>query len=133
MYLSCPLSYPISLLLDYLLGTHTKNRFQNNDLKALIELHTTNALKNMNFFEGLEEKSDENLREEIGLDQDQANLMISAIEMGGKKAKEKMIPIDKIFMFDFNHGIENLSELYEGGYSRVPIYEDDRNNILGKR
>ncbi len=131
MYISSPLSYPISIFLDYLLGIHTKNRFLNNDLKALIELHTTNALKNMNFFDGFEEKADERIREEIGLDQEQANLMISAIEMGGKKTKEKMIPIDKVFMFDYNHAIENISDIYEGEYSIIPIYENDRSNIVG--
>lgn len=36
MYLSFPLSYPMSLLLDALLGKHSKSRFLNTDLKALI-------------------------------------------------------------------------------------------------
>ena len=54
MYISFPISYPISLLLDYLLGTHTKSRFRNNDLVALIELHTHNELKKMHMIEDKE-------------------------------------------------------------------------------
>ena len=47
MYLSFPISYPISLLLDILLGKHSKSRFLNTDLKALVELHSTTALQDM--------------------------------------------------------------------------------------
>ena len=47
MYASCPLSYPISLLLDVLLGKHEKARFLNADLKALIDLHQRASLSNM--------------------------------------------------------------------------------------
>ena len=51
MYISSPIAFPIAKVLDLLLGEHTKSRFLNNDLKALIELHTINALENMNFIE----------------------------------------------------------------------------------
>ena len=47
MYASCPLSYPISLLLDVVLGKHEKARFLNADLKALIDLHQRASLSNM--------------------------------------------------------------------------------------
>lgn len=40
MFIWWPLSYPISIVLDKLLGMHHKTRFQNSDLKALIELHS---------------------------------------------------------------------------------------------
>ena len=91
MYISSPLSYPISLLLDCLLGIHTKSRFQNNDLVALIELHTHNALMKLNIDDNKGGTSDEkrNIREKIGLNEEQAKLMISAIEMNNKIAKKK--------------------------------------------
>ena len=38
------ISYPISLLLDCLLRHRELNRFNNNDLKALIGLHSVSAL-----------------------------------------------------------------------------------------
>ena len=34
--------YPMSLYLDYLLGTHEQTRFVKRDLKAIIELHQLN-------------------------------------------------------------------------------------------
>lgn len=44
MYVTLPISYPLGMLLDILLGKHTKSRFMNSDLKSLIELHTFSAL-----------------------------------------------------------------------------------------
>ena len=70
MYITFPISYPISLFLDWLLGKHSKSRFVNTELKSLIELHTLEALKAL----GIEE-------EQQGLQNEQANLMISAIEI----------------------------------------------------
>lgn len=53
MILEAVLAYPIAKLLDCFLGEHTKNRYQNSDLKALIELHSLNAIKDL---EEIEEK-----------------------------------------------------------------------------
>ena len=53
------LAYPLSKLLDCLLGTHRITRYSNNDLKALIEMHTVRAL------EALEEVPSDD--EELGL------------------------------------------------------------------
>ena len=51
MYISFLISYPISLLLDLILGKHSKSRFLNTDLKALIELHSVNAISQLNEYD----------------------------------------------------------------------------------
>ena len=132
MKLTSPLTYPIALLLDLAVGTHTKSRFQNNDLKVLIEMHTHDALKKFNVIddeEGAEERK--HIREDIGLNEEQANLMISAIEMNQKLVFQKMIPIEKVVMFDYNTTIYDSKDLDSKGYSRVPIFEGSKNNIVG--
>ena len=47
MLVSWPLSYWIGKLLDIILGEHHKSRYLNSDLKALVELHTYQALKKL--------------------------------------------------------------------------------------
>ena len=42
-----------------------------------------------------------------------------------------MIPFEKVFMFDINKNITDLSMITEGGYSRIPIYETNKDNIVG--
>ncbi len=124
MYVTYPLSYPIALFLDWLLGKHSKSRFVNTELKSLIELHTLEALNNMNVLKNEEHQ---------GLHDEQANLMISAIEIKSRTAIEMMIPIRDVFMIDYNEPIDRfkLNLILDKGYSRIPVYSDNRNDILG--
>lgn len=161
MYLSSPISFPISKLLDILLGHHSKSRFLNNDLKALIELHTINALEKMNIIEkkiDIESNINANVSSSLkntqmqssylntmeisnthndnifGLNQEQANLMISAIEMKERKAIELMIPLSNTFMISYDDSLDKfkIGLILDKGFSRIPVYaNDDRNDIVG--
>ena len=159
MYISSPISFPIAKVLDVLLGEHSKSRFMNNDLKALIELHTINALEKMNIIEKKKTKPDShNLVENsfrnteisshfpnievnnthhdnaMGLNQEQANLMISAIDMKERKAIELMIPLKNTFMISFDDALDKfkLGLILDKGFSRIPVYaNDNRNDIVG--
>ena len=44
-----------------------------------------------------------------------------------------MTPIDKVFMLEINTEIsrELLLEIYSRGYSRIPVYENVRQNVTG--
>ena len=44
MVICFPICYPIAKLLDCCLGTQTKNRYKNNDLKILLDLHVKDRL-----------------------------------------------------------------------------------------
>ena len=154
MYISSPISFPIAKMLDLLLGQHSKSRFINNDLKALIELHTIQALEKMNILEKPSEKeqainnslnqtemSSSHARKmdslhagtEMGLNQEQANLMISAIEMKQKKAIEIMIPQKNTFMINFDDNLDKfkIGLILDKGFSRIPVFNNERNDIVG--
>ena len=78
--------------------------------------------------------SHELLNGDLGLNEEQANLMISAIEMKEKKAIEVMIPISKTYMISYDDPIDNvkLSVILERGYSRIPVYGGSNpSDILG--
>jgi len=44
-----------------------------------------------------------------------------------------MTPIEKVFMIDINTNLDTqmLKRIYSEGYSRIPVYEGDRGNIIG--
>lgn len=44
-----------------------------------------------------------------------------------------MTPLNKAFMLDINSNLDNnlLRKIYNEGYSRIPIYEGERENIIG--
>ena len=44
-----------------------------------------------------------------------------------------MTPVDKAFMIDINSNLnqQQLRLIYSQGYSRIPVYEGDKENIIG--
>ena len=123
MIITFPLSYPIAKFMDWLIGIPHKSRFCNSDLKSLIELHTQETLKQLNL------KKDENL----GLTKQQVNLITGIMDAQDKKVIDLMIPMEKVFSLDFETKInENTVQKILGyGFSRIPIYEDNKDNFIG--
>ena len=137
MVVSWPLSYWIGRLLDIILGEHHKTRYLNTDLKALVELHTYSALKKL---QEEEEQHKYIPKEEIakpsdkmGLNDLEANIMISALEIREKNVSDVMIPFNQVYTLDFEENIEKekITSILSKGYSRIPIYIKQKNNIIG--
>lgn len=72
------------------------------------------------------------MQDDFGLNDEQANMMVSAIEMKDKKAIEVMIPIFKTFMFSYDDPIDyaRLNVMIERGYSRIPVYSGSNTSDL---
>ena len=72
--------------------------------------------------------------DKMGLNDEQANLMISALEMREKKVIELMIPIRNTFMIDYDDILDKfkLNLILDKGYSRIPVYSNhNKNDIVG--
>ena len=56
-----------------------------------------------------------------------------ALELQEKIAIDIMTPIDKVFMLEISTKLDypTLREIYAKGFSRIPIYERTRDNIVG--
>lgn len=129
MYLTSPISYPLSLFVDYVIGKPMKTRFSNKKLKALIKLHTEEIIDKIRKEENIEEEDDE----ELGLTKEQVNLMMGALDVKERKVKEIMIPMHKVVMLNVNDKLTNekIRFLQKEGYSRIPVYQDDVNKVIG--
>lgn len=59
--------------------------------------------------------------------------MSATLELQEKTAIISMTPLAKAFMLEINSIIDNslLKRIYVEGYSRIPIYEGERENIVG--
>jgi len=70
---------------------------------------------------------------DLGLDEEQANLMISAIEMHEIKAEDIMTSPEKIFSLSFDTVIDNntIRTIISKGFSRIPIYNVSKDNFVG--
>ncbi|CAL4061026.1 unnamed protein product, partial [Meganyctiphanes norvegica] len=104
-------AWPISKLLDWALGEEIGSTYDRDRLKELIKWVTldNNDLK-----------------------KDEHNIIVGALELYKKTVAEVMTHLDDIFMLpietvlDFN----TINEIMQQGYSRIPVYENERTNIL---
>ena len=138
MIVSWPITFWLGKCLDIILGEQGKTRYQNQDLKALVEMHTYDALKKIS---EEEEKNPYIPKNDIpkpsntmGLLQEEANLMISALEIREKKVVEIMINFNKVYLIKLEELInrKKILEILEKGFSRIPVFRnDDKNDLIG--
>ncbi|XP_060824578.1 unextended protein isoform X1 [Bombus pascuorum] len=110
MVLTFPMSYPISKLLDFLLGEEIGNVYNRERLKELVKVTT-----------GYND-----------LEKDEVNIIAGALELRKKTVKDVMTKIEDVYMLDYNAilDFETVSEIMKSGFSRIPVYEGARTNIV---
>jgi metal transporter CNNM len=138
MIVSWPITFWLGKALDIILGEQGKTRYQNQDLKALVEMHTYDALKKIS---EEEEKNPFIPKDDIpkpsntmGLSPMEANLMISALEIREKKVVEIMINFDQVYSIKHEEPInrKKVLEILEKGFSRIPVFRnDDKTDLIG--
>ena len=138
LIVSWPITYWLGKCLDIILGEQGKTRYQNQDLKALVEMHTYEAIKKIS---EEEEKNPYIAKEDIpkpsntmGLSPEEANLMISALEIRDKKVVEIMISFDKVYSIKHEEPInrKKVLEILDKGFSRIPVFRnDDKTDLIG--
>ena len=73
---------------------------------------------------------DENIKSVVN--EFQRNVIINILGFNEIKAKDVMVPRTSVFAVDINDEItEILDEIIEERYSRVPVYDDDIDDIIG--
>ncbi|XP_076101621.1 unextended protein-like [Mytilus galloprovincialis] len=110
MVLTFPLSFPISLLLDKILGEEIGHVYDREKLQELIRVTKDfNELKN-----------------------DEVNIIAGALELTRKSVTEVMTKIEDVFMIDINSKLDfdTIAEIQRRGYTRIPVYEGDKTNIV---
>ncbi|KAK7328041.1 hypothetical protein VNO77_22135 [Canavalia gladiata] len=115
VWICFPVAYPISKLLDILLGHRHEALFRRAELKTLVNLHGNEAGK------GGE------------LTHDETTIIAGALELSEKTANDAMTPIDEIFSIDINSKLDRdlMNLVLEKGHSRIPVYYEQPTNIIG--
>lgn len=107
----------------------------------LLSFSTTLILKIFGkYSEDVEEKiSEEELKAYIKVSQEQGvinsageEMIVNIMEFDDTMAYEIMTPRTSIYMVDYDEFNENtIVEILKMGYSRVPVFKDNRDNIIG--
>ncbi|XP_062340052.1 metal transporter CNNM4 isoform X1 [Osmerus eperlanus] len=110
MLLTFPLSFPVSKLLDVLLGQEIGTVYNREKLVEMLKVT---------------EPYNDLVKEEM-------NMIQGALELRNKTVEDVMTPLSNCFMIqadavlDFN----TMSEIMESGYTRIPVFDDERSNIV---
>ncbi|KAM3247847.1 DUF21 domain-containing protein [Capsicum annuum] len=137
-----PLSYPISKLLDLLLGKGHSALLRRAELKTLVNMHGNEAGK------GGE------------LSHDETTIIAGALDLAQKTVKDAMTPMSRVFSLDLHSKLteyatkslsifffqlallvymynplmilsEMINQIISKGHSRVPVYSGRPTNIVG--
>ncbi|OAY72955.1 DUF21 domain-containing protein [Ananas comosus] len=110
-----PVAYPISKLLDWLLGKGHFALMRRAELKTLVDMHGNEAGK------GGE------------LTHDETTIITGALDLTQKTAKDSMTEIADTFALDINSKLDmhTMGLIMTKGHSRVPIYSGSPRNIIG--
>ncbi|XP_077977352.1 uncharacterized protein LOC144432921 [Glandiceps talaboti] len=110
------ISWPLSKLLDCLLGNEHGTFFRRAELGVLVDLHT--------------EKTDEN---EEPLSVDEVLIIKGALDMRNKMVKDAYTPLENVYMIDIDEKMDHqlMNQVISKGHSRIPVYEGSRINLKG--
>eukprot|EP00123_Amoebidium_parasiticum_P009102 comp19244_c0_seq1/m.22023 comp19244_c0_seq1/g.22023 ORF comp19244_c0_seq1/g.22023 comp19244_c0_seq1/m.22023 type:complete len:485 (-) comp19244_c0_seq1:213-1667(-) len=112
------ISYPISLLLDWILGVeHSGTLFARGELKELVYLHHS------------ENREDESEK----LTTDEVTIMRAAIDMGSKTVADAMTKLASVYAVEKDQILDEklIQEIVDTGHSRIPVYDGSKDNIVG--
>jgi metal transporter CNNM len=113
IYITYPLSKPLQLLLDKLLGSEIVPLHSRRELGILISEHADNANSE--------------------LDEDEVEIMQGALELSEKRTQEIMTEIGRVYWLTPSTLIDNvkIDEIKNIGRSRIPIFNRELTEFYG--
>eukprot|EP00537_Pseudo-nitzschia_pungens_P002065 CAMPEP_0172358712 /NCGR_PEP_ID=MMETSP1060-20121228/3006_1 /TAXON_ID=37318 /ORGANISM="Pseudo-nitzschia pungens, Strain cf. cingulata" /LENGTH=742 /DNA_ID=CAMNT_0013080045 /DNA_START=442 /DNA_END=2670 /DNA_ORIENTATION=- len=105
------LAYPLAKGLDFALGRELATTYSNAEMIELLNVH---------------------VKENI-IDQEEAKAMQGALTYKNMLVKDVMTAMEQTFMLEVDQKLsfETIGRIFKTGYSRIPVYEISRNNVIG--
>lgn len=113
IFVTYPISKPLQLLLDKLLGREHAHLQSRRELGILIGEHLTNN--------------------ESELDEDEAEIMLGALSLSEKRVRDIMADITKVYWLTPEVAItpQLIEEIKQRGWSRIPIFNKQLTSCFG--
>lgn len=108
-----PIAYPISKVLDWALGNEMPTIYSKSELIDIVAEHEASHLSD--------------------IDSDEKRIVHGALQFSHTHVRDAMTPAKDVWMYEEKQKIteEFYEELTESGFSRIPVYRDTRDNIVG--
>ena len=112
MAVTFPLSFPISLILHFILGKEIGAVYTREELLGLLKV--------------TEDHHD------IG--KDEVQIISGALKFKEKTAEDVMTKFEYVYCIDIQSVLDfkTVREIYESGFSRIPVFEEIKSNIVGE-
>jgi metal transporter CNNM len=106
-----PIAKPLAYGLDVALGAELATTYSSAEMMKLLQIHVQQNV----------------------IDQETAGAMTGALTYKNMKVKDVMTTMDRTFMLNVDDKLsfETIAKIFKTGYSRIPIYEITRDNIIG--
>jgi metal transporter CNNM len=113
MILLYPVCWPIAKILDRALGEEMPSAYSKNELTKIIEEH-------------------EDMKDGP-IDADEERIIKGALSYSEKTVRDIMTPRTSVRMISYDQPLNPaaLKKIRECGHSRLPVYKDERDNIIG--
>lgn len=111
MLLMYPVTKPMSIILDYALGEELGTIHSRKELTELLRIHVAHG----------------------AMDVETGQISAGAITYQDKKVSEVMSPYESSYIISAADllNFQKITEIFKSGYSRIPVYEKDRHDIIG--
>lgn len=111
MFLMYPVTKPMSMLLDYVLGEELGTIHSRKELTELLRIHVAHG----------------------AMDVETGQISAGAITYQDKKVSEVMSPYGSSYIISASDllNFQKITEIFKSGYSRIPVFEKDRHDIIG--
>lgn len=105
------IAWPLAKALDFALGRELATTYSSSEMIELLKVH---------------------VKENV-IDQEAANAMTGALTYKNICVKEVMTGMEQTFMLNVDEKLsfETIGKVFKTGYSRIPVYEVSRNNVIG--
>ena len=111
MFLLYPLTKPLSMVLNKVLGHELGITYSASEMAKLIEMHVQQG----------------------HFQSDTGAAMTGALRYRSVSVREAMTPLINTFMLsaDERLGFDTVAKIFKTGYSRIPVYEVTKSNVIG--
>jgi metal transporter CNNM len=113
IFLMYPIAYPLSIVLDKLLGEELQTLWSKKEIKEIIKDHGKG--------------------EDADLDRDEERILLGALSFSDITVRKIMTPKTVLYSLDSKAVLDmtSLLEIKEKGFTRIPVYDGKEDNIIG--
>lgn len=113
IFILFPISFPLSWILDKMLGNELPNIWSKEELKEIIKFHEDSPNSN--------------------IDEDEERILIGALSFSHKKVSQIMTPRTMIFCLEKKAILNQdlIKKIIQNRHTRIPVFKERVDNIIG--